>query len=118
MNHRVSLVSCCKPLVAEPPPAAQRLNQSAFCAVLPWMISVSLRGMPAMNSWADAASDRHDSAAAKASMRMSFILRLPQRLAMRLLNAILRGIIDNIHRTAIAGSRMPSAYDVTISVHA
>jgi hypothetical protein len=108
MNHRVSLVSCCKPLVAEPPPAAQRLNQSAFCAVLPWMISVSLRGMPAMNSWADAASDRHDSAAARASMRMSFILRFPlafQRTAPGVdAMSLLRNIIDNIDRVAILRS--------------
>src|SRR5437764_1489602 len=56
--------------------------------------------------------------AARASFRMSFILRFPQRLAMRVRNAILPGIIDYIHRTAIAGSRMPSAYDVIMSVHA
>src|SRR5476649_1767327 len=73
MNHSVSLVSCCNPLVADPPPAAQRLNQSAFCAVLPWMISVSLRGMPAMNSCAKTGNAMTDAAAATTSLRMRFI---------------------------------------------
>src|SRR5690606_6904595 len=54
IHQSVSAESCWLPLTEAPPPGAHRLNHSAFCAAGPWTIRASLRGMPAMKSWATA----------------------------------------------------------------